>query len=873
VAARAARVSTWYLIGAESSALRGGVLAISTPEKAQENSVKPYSGSLYRVVSYVQPPVPGQVLAITFTHILESSVLTAQIPGLIALPVADPCTTLQWRRTVSRKLVVSLLPALLMVTALANDAQADVQYGVGFLTVDIPATTGAPNSYELDVVNLTALNNSVGGALTGNPSVDLFPIGTQLLTDVSSLTVTAADGTTTMATLGPAYFSLDADGQSLSGGALTLNTASSSTTPGSVTFTGTFSTTHIELDNGSFVNILPTFSVKLTDPTGVLMNGDSVEIFASTTAVIPEPSFRLLLGAGLVALVCFKVRQRFRFATARLLGAALLGVLCFSFLPSVRAAVTGPRLSTWTNPSSGVAGTTTVYVSGTNFPSGLTTSNVTLSFASTCYGPAIATASPTSVTVLVPTVDRIGVLIPKALSLTGDYFISLSAAGLPSVNCSELTVTVPISVSGACLPSSSIGIGIIPTGPGGTVTAYVPNGAWDHGPTGLQVVPLEPSGTPVSVPTPNTVNACSSSHTGQSVCTANNTDVYVLSGSTITNTLTSGSDSTDSFSGGSCHNCGVAINPNTNQAVISMGLSGFAGGYQFLNLGATPSFVGAPIGVAHEPTENIVWDATRDLILSPNEAANYDVIQVGKGATSIAEFSASIPNPDGGDPDSAGEDCTTGIAMSTVEFTDTLFFTDLTQAVFTPGSPAGTWSAPGQTLSFPEFDGLGAGTSGMAVAPGSHLAVIAGEFGRNSFGVVQLPATSGHGTPAPVDYVQAYLPTEPNGCSFEAGWDPHTVSAYTSPNTGKIFAVMADGDGVAPGYLALVDMPALLAATRTTGTHSVSPSVNLLTTGIVTYVSTGNTVAPCDSPAERSGARPAVERPANALAPTPLNHR
>jgi hypothetical protein len=355
--------------------------------------------------------------------------------------------------------------------------------------------------------------------------------------------------------------------------------------------------------------------------------------------------------------------------------------------------------------------------------------------------------------------------------------------------------------------------------------------------------------------------------------------VYVLSGATVQTVLVSGSNTTDSFSGGTCENCGVAINPNTNQAVISMGLSGFAGGYQFLNLGASPAFVGPPIGVANQPSENVVWDASRNLIISPDEHQNeWDVIQVGSGAASIAEFQSPYPTASCSDvfdsPDSAGEDCSTGIALSTNEFTGYLFLSDLTQATFTPsGTPGtpGTWTAPGQAVEFPEFaDTFSAGTSGMAVAPGSHLAVVAGEFAGDSFGVVQLPATSGSGTPAPVDYVQAYLPTEPNGCTFEAGLDPHTVTAYTSPNSGKALAVMADGYFTPPGYLAIVDMAGLLAATRTAGTHSVDPSVNLLTSGIVTYVATGNSVASCGG---LSGSVKPRVRGASASQPTSVNHK
>ncbi len=43
---------------------------------------------------------------------------------------------------------------------------------------------------------------------------------------------------------------------------------------------------------------------------------------------------------------------------------------------------------------------------------------------------------------------------------------------------------------------------------------------------------------------------------------------------------------------------------------------------------------------------------------------------------------------------------------------------------------------------------------------------------------------------------------------FSAGFDPHTITAYTSPNSGKSYAVFADyefGSGSAPTYLGVVD--------------------------------------------------------------------
>ena len=85
----------------------------------------------------------------------------------------------------------------------------------------------------------------------------------------------------------------------------------------------------------------------------------------------------------------------------------------------------------------------------------------------------------------------------------------------------------------------------------------------------------------------------------------------------------------------------------------------------------------------------------------------------------------------------------TGIALSTSEFTNRLFLADLNQATFTPGSP-GTWtSGAGQGFqNFPEFS-LGGGPAGIAVAPGSHLGIVSGEFGGDQVGVIQLPSTAG----------------------------------------------------------------------------------------------------------------------------------
>ena len=179
--------------------------------------------------------------------------------------------------------------------------------------------------------------------------------------------------------------------------------------------------------------------------------------------------------------------------------------------------------------------------------------------------------------------------------------------------------------------------------------------------------------------------------------------------------------------------------------------------------------------------------------------------------------------------DSAGEECSTGIALATDEDTSNLFITDLTQATFTPGSPIGSWTAPFTLLSIPEFvpyNDTEEGTDGIAIAQGTHLGIVTGEFphpnatpAANAIVAIQLPSTSGSGTPALQDYVVANLPNDPSGHVFSMGCDPHTVTAYVSPNTGKAMGLVTDyapgcaADPTAvPTYVALIDLQALLNA-------------------------------------------------------------
>ena len=390
---------------------------------------------------------------------------------------------------------------------------------------------------------------------------------------------------------------------------------------------------------------------------------------------------------------------------------------------------------------------------------------------------------------------------------------------------SPSTLDCALPPPGSCQPSSSLGLLV----QGKNVNTYVPNGAWETSSTGLSVVPVEGAGSSATISTPNVVNSCASNPlTGETVCTSNVNDVYLITGSTLNTTLSSGGNQYFGFSGGSCITCGVAMNATANKAVVTIGLSTAPSGsaLQFLDLAS--STFGTPVPLSYGVSEDVLWDQGRDLVLSPNEAGVYDIYN----HTSGIEFGNVIS---AGEFDSAAEECSTGIALSTIEFTSNLYIGDLTQATFTPGTP-GSWTTAQQVQSFPEFGGFAAGTNGIAIAQGSHQGVVTGEFCGNAFGEIQLPSTSGSGTPAVVDYAAAVLPNTPDGGSFAQGLDPHTVTAYVSPNSGDAIGLIANGCFTPPTWLAVIDLNKLQAAPRLAGTHTVDPSYDLILNGVVSYL-------------------------------------
>lgn len=370
---------------------------------------------------------------------------------------------------------------------------------------------------------------------------------------------------------------------------------------------------------------------------------------------------------------------------------------------------------------------------------------------------------------------------------------------------------------GSCAPSSSLSAMVIGT----NVTSYVPKGNWSVTPvTGISVVNVEGSSVvPTLIPTPDVVNSCASNPlTGTTVCTSNGTDVYLLSGTTLGATLTSGGSGIVSFSGGSCTTCGVAMDATHNKAVLGLSVAG-AKGFQFLNLGTAafePPFASPSGDISEDP----LLDPIAMRLLSASESNNYEIIDYST-STTPAFYENPIPvTSTVYGMDSSAEDCTTGIALASIEESvpnppsSRVYLADLVQATFTPGLP-GTWSTPGSQIQTLSEATLNFGASGIAVAQGpKHQGVVSGEFGGDAVTAIQLPMTSGFGTPTISDWVTCNI-----GNGFSNGFDPHTVTAYESPNSGHAMALLANGGATT---LAVVDLTNMLDPTlvpRTVGGH------------------------------------------------------
>ena len=403
--------------------------------------------------------------------------------------------------------------------------------------------------------------------------------------------------------------------------------------------------------------------------------------------------------------------------------------------------------------------------------------------------------------------------------------------------------------SGSCAPSSSLIVLV----KGHNVVSYVPKGSWSFGKSGVSAVNVEGSAiTPTRIETPAVVNSCAPNPlTGLTVCSANDDEVYVINGTKLERTLASAGTGDIGFSGGDCTNCGVAMDAVHNRAIIGLSVSegpseeqhepeeeseeelegataavpAFAvdqPGFQTLELG-TMTFGSAFASPAHDISEDPLIDPVRQLLLSPAENGDFEIVDVSD--PSSPRF---YENQTGlGDLDSAAEDCSTGIALAPAEEYQPshIFIANLGRAEFTPGSPAGSWSAPSQSQVLSDSE-LSAGATGIAVAQGTHTGVVTGEFGGNRLTAFTLPSqTSGEEAPAIADWVSCSIAPTPSGEAWSEGDDPHTVAAYQSPSSGDAFGLF--GNGLA-SWLARIDLTKLLdpsVVPRTSGGHACASGV------------------------------------------------
>jgi len=270
-----------------------------------------------------------------------------------------------------------------------------------------------------------------------------------------------------------------------------------------------------------------------------------------------------------------------------------------------------------------------------------------------------------------------------------------------------------------------------------------------------------------------------------------------------------------------------------NRAVISLARSNNIGGFQVLNL-ATLTF--EPAFSTHDPmveiSEDPLIDPIRNLILSASEGNNYELVDI-TNSTSPKFYEQAVFGINGL-LDSSGEECSTGIALAPAEgpTPSIVFITDLTQATFTPGNPAGTWNAPSQVKTLTESN-LSSGASGIAVAQGTHTGIVTGEFMGDDITAIRLPSTSGSGTPDIPDWMSCKI-----GNGFENGFDPHTVTAYQSPNSPfHAIALLANFGVYGPTMVAKVDLTNLLdpaIVPRTAGGHACTSGT--LPASVVSFI-------------------------------------
>ena len=474
--------------------------------------------------------------------------------------------------------------------------------------------------------------------------------------------------------------------------------------------------------------------------------------------------------------------------------------------------------------------------------------------------------------------------------------LSGSARGPIPIQSATATATPtasPTPGSGQSGKNSADAPGVIVNG--NTVTAYFPLGSYGFSAPDILKSVIEgpnPSPSPVTY-TADHVSSCAVAQSGEAVCAEGNSQAIaqfdlIPAGSattTVTMVPTTSQGAID-YLPGECSGCGIVVDGGLGTGGAGLAIMSASAGLFTLDLGDN---LATPIGITTNPSEppgaNFGYDVKNHLILNANYQLtmlppslmstdpHFQIINISNPASpqvfdlsnDQSFFLPGTPNTtctgnnltdnDNQYPETTAIDENTRIAYVSFHTPpdcvntppDTIALFDLSQATFTPGNGgvSGTWDTAGKQIQSLAGDFALNGVDVMSVESTNHLAILAG--GSAGFGAMQLPATSGTGTPAIVDWVSANLPNDPDGTPWN-GWSaPNGVTTYVSPTANKSMALMVNAlengssqrTGIAR-YAALVDIQALLLLPRDqVGGHQVAAANDgpaLVTAGVVKFI-------------------------------------
>ena len=280
----------------------------------------------------------------------------------------------------------------------------------------------------------------------------------------------------------------------------------------------------------------------------------------------------------------------------------------------------------------------------------------------------------------------------------------------------------------------------------------------------------------------------------------------------------------NSYSGGSCINCGVAIDIGKKRFVV-----GGSGGFRVFDYGSTKADatyaipVGENFAFLPRPTAN-------SFIIAPEYTANNGkrmlrVVNLDNGKVyawtkhtdSLIDLGNDAVSFQAGDVDAAAVDINTGLIAMTSEFSADFLLLDFAQAKF--DETALTFDAPFQ-LALPTDRGL-ARLTDVAISSTGSILLSHGEFDAN-IGITQLPAAagsanvfaSGTGALATLTLNNAALDRSACGNAIFAGkGDPHGLGLYAGLDKGQRGLIINNDNSCA----AIVDLAALLALPRAAG--------------------------------------------------------